>query len=48
LKEYNIKNQPCLVVFETKEVIKIIEWEENILKIVKDLNLDLEKSIESI
>jgi hypothetical protein len=25
LKEYNIKNQPCLVVFETKEVIKIIE-----------------------
>jgi hypothetical protein len=46
LSEYKIKNQPCLVVFETKKVIKIIEWEENISKIVKKLNIDITKAIE--
>ena len=48
LKQYNIKEQPCLVVFETEEVIKIIEWEENISKIVKKVDLDINKAIEEI
>ena len=48
LSEYNIKSQPSLLIFETENVIKTIEWEEKILKITKDLNLDLEKSIENV
>jgi hypothetical protein len=29
-------------------VIKIIEWKENITKLVKSLNLDINKAIESL
>jgi hypothetical protein len=46
LKEYKIIIQPCLVVFETEKVVKIIEWEEKILKIVKWLSPDINKLIE--
>lgn len=46
LWEYKIKEQPCLVVFETEKVIKIIEWEENISKIIKKLDIDIIKAIE--
>jgi len=46
LQKYNIESQPCLVVFTQEKVDKIVYWEEKINKITKQLNLDLEKSIE--
>lgn len=49
-KKYNIniKNFPCLVIFQEKKLYKIIEWEENINKLVKSINLDINKKIEEI
>lgn len=48
LKDYKIekKNLPSLVVFENKEVFKIINGKENILKLVKSIDLDINKLIE--
>ena len=46
LQKYNIESQPCLIIFKQEEIDKIIYWEEKINKIAKQLNLDLEKSIE--
>lgn len=47
LKKYpEIKTIPSLVVFETEKIIYIIEWEEDINKIIKSLNIDINKSIE--
>ncbi len=48
LSDYKVKPSalPCLVVFENKKVIKTIEWSEKILKLVKSLNLDINKLIE--
>ena len=48
LEDYGIKTLPSLVVFETQKVIKIIDSEENITKIVKDMSLDLESAIENV
>ncbi len=48
LKNFKIKKQPCLVVFETEKIVNIVEWEENISKIVKTLNLDINKAIDEI
>ena len=48
LSHYNVdeSNLPCLVVFEEEKFFKKIEWEENILKLVKSFNLDINKQIE--
>jgi len=46
LKKYDIKKLPTLVVFQTKEIIDVIEWEEDINKITKSLSIDINKSIE--
>lgn len=48
LSDYWVKveNLPSMVVFEEEKVLKIIEWQENILKLVKSLDLDINKSIE--
>ena len=47
LKKYpEIKTFPSLVVFETEKIIDVVEWEEDINKIIKSLNLDINKSIE--
>ncbi len=46
LKNYKIKNIPSLVVFENEKFLKVIEGEENILKLVKSLSLDINKSID--
>lgn len=46
LKKYEIKKLPTLVVFETEKIIDVIEWEEDINKIIKSLNIDINKSIE--
>lgn len=48
LEDYQIseKSFPCLVVFEEEKVIKIIESTENILKLVKSFDLDINKQID--
>jgi len=48
ISKYEIKEFPAMVVFENKEVYKIISWEENIKKIVKSLSLDINKIIEEL
>lgn len=47
-KIYSIKKIPSLVVFQNTEVYKVIEWEENIEKLVKSFNLDINKEIDSL
>lgn len=46
LSKYDIKELPSLVVFETEKIIDVIEWEEDINRITKSLNIDINKSIE--
>ena len=50
LSDYNVKAKtlPCLVIFEEKKVLTTIEWTENILKLVKSIDFDINKIIESI
>ncbi len=47
LSDYQIKKDdlPCLVTYENKKVIKIIKGNENILKLVKSFDLDINKLI---
>jgi len=45
LSKYKVKEIPSLVVFESKKVFKVISWKEKILKLVKSLNLDINKEI---
>jgi len=48
LSDYNVKAKtlPCLVVFEEEKVLKTIEGIENILKLVKSFDLDINKLID--
>lgn len=48
LKKYDLKEFPSLIVFENKEIYKVILWEENIKKVVKSLSLDINETIEKI
>ncbi len=48
LEDYNIKEIPSLVVFENEKVKTVIAWKENILKLVKSTNLDINGEIEKI
>ncbi len=48
IEDYNIKEVPSLVVFENEKVKTVIEWKENILKLVKSINLDINSEIEKI
>lgn len=50
LAQYNVKSDilPCLVVFEDEKVIKNIEWSENILKLVKSFDLDINNLINKV
>ncbi len=48
LEEYKVKKLPSMVVFEDTKIYKVIEWEENILKVVKSLSLDINKTIEKL
>jgi hypothetical protein len=47
-KKYDIEEIPSLVVFENKEIYKVIPWEENIKKVVKSLSLDINETIDKI
>lgn len=40
--EYNVKFIPTMTVFKDWKITEIIEWEENILKLVKNLSLEVE------
>jgi len=48
LTDYKVDAQklPCLVVFEEEKVLKTIEGTENILKLVKSFDLDINKQID--
>lgn len=48
LSTYKVKELPTLLVFEEEKLIKQIVWREKILKLVKTLNLDINKTIENI
>ena len=48
LSKYWVKELPSLVVFEEEKLLKVIVWEENILKLVKSMDLDINKQIDSI
>jgi len=43
-----VKNFPSLVVFENKKIYKTLEGEENIKKIVKNVDFDIIKQIENL
>lgn len=45
LNRFKISVLPSLVFVENVRIIKIISWEENILKILKWFNLNIEKSV---
>jgi hypothetical protein len=44
--QVKVKTLPCLVVFEEEKVLKTIEGTENILKLVKSFDLDINKLID--
>ncbi|MDP2090407.1 MAG: hypothetical protein Q8K30_02310 [Candidatus Gracilibacteria bacterium] len=48
LADYNLKveNLPSMLIFEEEKVLKVIEGQENILKLVKSFDLDINKLIE--
>lgn len=48
LSKYKIETTPTLVVFEEEEIKKTVDSEENIYKIVKAMNLDLDKTIDEL
>lgn len=48
LTNYRISEIPSLVIFEEEKFLRTISWEENILKLVKSLDLDINKQIENI
>ena len=50
LKDYKIdeKKLPCMVVFQEEKVYKNIEGTENILKLVKSFDLDINKLIDDV
>ncbi len=45
--EFNLEEFPVLVLFEDKEITKIINWEENIEKIAKSIKINLDEIIET-
>jgi len=47
-KKYEVSDFPCMIVFENNEIYKIIVWENNIKTIIKDFNLDINKTIDNI
>lgn len=46
--EYTNEAFPCMIVFMDEKVYKVISGEESILKLVKSMNLDINKEIENI
>jgi len=46
VKKYKVEKFPSLVVFENKKVVKVLDWEETIKKIVKTIDFDIIKLLE--
>jgi len=46
LNDYNVEILPSMLVYENEKLLKVINWEKNILKLVKSLSLDINKGIE--
>ncbi len=45
---YWLKEVPSMIVFENEKVYKIITWDKNILKVVKNLSLNINKTIDDL
>ena len=48
LEDYDVKKLPAMVIFEDAKVFKVLSWEKNILKVVKEASLDINKTINSL
>ncbi len=48
LNDYKLKELPALIVFENEKPIKQVLWKENILKLVKSFNLDINSEIDKL
>lgn len=48
LKEYSVKKAPAIIIFENKKALKTISWEENIAKLVKSFDFDINKAIDNM
>lgn len=48
LNEYSLQEFPTILVFENKKIYKKIIWEINLKKIVNDLSLDINKTVDEI
>ena len=44
--EYWVESMPCILVFENEKFLKLIDSKENIQKLVKSINLDINKEID--
>lgn len=44
--EYWVESIPCILVFENEKFLKLIDSKENIQKLVKSINLDINKEID--
>lgn len=47
-KGHNLEEFPSLIMYENKEIKKTITGKENILKLVKNMNLDINKLIDEL
>lgn len=47
-EEYKIQNFPALVLFENTKVKKVLEGEEKVQKVVKNMSLDINKTIDEL
>lgn len=48
LKKYKFQSFPSILLFENWSVSKIIEWEENVQKVVNSMSLDINKTIDEL
>jgi hypothetical protein len=46
--QYGITEFPALVIFENKEIYKLIFWEEKLNKVVKSFTLDINQTIDEL
>jgi len=47
-EKFSIHNTPSLVVFENEKLLKTLQGEENIQKVVKSMSLDINTTIDSL
>ncbi len=48
MSDYKVWEFPCMIVFEEEKVLKTITWSENILKLVKSFDLDINKLVDEM